>query len=213
MDKNANCSWVLDSGPVDLHTDPNHSIFPELFAFLSPTGVEVPPLRQRIEDLETIISSVSVNRVNSAILKRFEPAAFDALRHYHWPGNTAELSRVMTFVYRKRPTGQIRIEDLPPVFETLKQNGVVAILKSIGNRHGFRILTKEDGIRDMLAFLKAHRSLEFKIRDFQSKFMLGPETTRRLLRSLECEGLIRGIKGAQGRRTTRYAVTDADSRS
>lgn len=83
----------------------------ELAGLLSPLTLEVPPLRQRLDDLP---------RLAEGMLARMEggpftltPAAMEMLRGYGWPGNLGELFTVLDDSRSRASQGRIDVADLP----------------------------------------------------------------------------------------------------
>ena len=65
----------------------------DLFFRLSVFPIEIPPLRQRGADVETLARHF-IDRFSRDVKKRpmmLSPAALEALGRYHWPGNVREL--------------------------------------------------------------------------------------------------------------------------
>ena len=70
----------------------------DLFHRISVYTIELPPLRRRPEDIEPlarVLSAQSADRLGLADLD-YGPAVLGPLVDYHWPGNTRELSNLMT---------------------------------------------------------------------------------------------------------------------
>ena len=69
----------------------------DLYYRLHVFAIELPPLRQRKEDLPLLIQSfiAEFNSRNNKQVSAVEPAAMKALEHYHWPGNVRELRNVV----------------------------------------------------------------------------------------------------------------------
>ncbi len=184
-------------------------MIPELLAFLNPMRVEIPPLRNRTYDIPALIRFLTVSRGQADPLVRFDPQALDVLREYHWPGNLAELEVALAFALKKRPSGRIRVEDLPDTIRPVMKAParLLGALEEILEDEGFRVLRSEDGRRGLAAFLSDHEDGTFGAGDVQRFLDLGRETARRLLRSLVERDLVEGITGAEGKRVTRYRVT------
>jgi two-component system nitrogen regulation response regulator NtrX len=78
---------------------------------------EVPPLRERAEDIPLLVEhfnqrfSLSYNKRP----KRFEPDAVEALRAYSWPGNVRELRNTVERVVIMHPGVRVAAPDLPPL--------------------------------------------------------------------------------------------------
>ncbi len=69
----------------------------DLFYRLNAFTLQLPPLRQRKEDiplLATHFLKIARARINKPV-SRISPAAMQALQQYHWPGNLRELKNVI----------------------------------------------------------------------------------------------------------------------
>lgn len=71
----------------------------DLFYRLSPFTIELPPLRERPEDIAPLVAALSAQIAGKTGLphKTFTPSLMGPLRQYQWPGNVRELRNV---VYR-----------------------------------------------------------------------------------------------------------------
>ena len=69
----------------------------DLYYRLNVFAIELPPLRQRKDDLSLLIQSflAEFNARNSKSVTGVEPAAMRILEQYHWPGNVRELRNVI----------------------------------------------------------------------------------------------------------------------
>jgi len=69
----------------------------DLFYRLNVVPIELPPLRERREDIPLLIEHFLkiYNEKNNRNLKGFHPRALDALMRYPWPGNIRELENVV----------------------------------------------------------------------------------------------------------------------
>jgi two-component system nitrogen regulation response regulator NtrX len=87
----------------------------DLFYRLNVIPFEVPPLRERLEDLPLLIDyfnrkySASYNRPP----KQFEPEALDLFASHQWPGNVRELRNIVERVVIMTAKARIQAEDLP----------------------------------------------------------------------------------------------------
>ncbi len=83
----------------DLHKEVSEGSFRmDLFYRLNVLSINVPPLRERLEDLTTIANQILIRlceklHINS--LPRIQSNAIEALRNYSWPGNIRELRNVL----------------------------------------------------------------------------------------------------------------------
>jgi DNA-binding NtrC family response regulator len=70
----------------------------DLYFRLAVVPIQVPPLRDRLEDVPALMQSflqAAAVRLNRPACQ-LTPTALDLLTHYHWPGNVRELENVAT---------------------------------------------------------------------------------------------------------------------
>ncbi len=88
----------------------------DLMYRLDVVSIELPPLRQRTEDLPKLITRFSqaaqLRNPGSPPL-RFPPEVMEALLRYPWPGNVRELEHVIERLTLLCPTGVATLNDLP----------------------------------------------------------------------------------------------------
>jgi two-component system nitrogen regulation response regulator NtrX len=93
------------------------SFRPDLFYRLNVIPFELPPLRERLEDVPALVEHF--NRKFSAAYnrqpKRFDPEALDALQSYSWPGNVRELRNTVERVVIMHAKQKVSAADLPPL--------------------------------------------------------------------------------------------------
>ena len=102
----------------DLEKEVRNGRFREdLYFRLNVIVVAMPPLRERVEDIEPLAKHfvqrfcAELGRPSAAI----QPAALRALTSYAWPGNVRELRNIIERVLLLEAEGdEIRAEDLPP---------------------------------------------------------------------------------------------------
>jgi DNA-binding NtrC family response regulator len=100
----------------DLKEAVSRKIFREdLFFRLSTVTLEIPPLRQRPEDVRLLVEYFT-RRFNDRhrISKRFSDEALEVLARYRWPGNVRELIHVVEQVLVLAEDDVIGPADLPP---------------------------------------------------------------------------------------------------
>jgi two-component system nitrogen regulation response regulator NtrX len=98
----------------------------DLYFRLAVVPLDVPPLRDRFEDLSTLCRhflEVASQRLGRRP-KPLSPAALDALRAYRWPGNVRELKNLIERLMILSPHPEIGVEDLPAEFRP--EDGAVA---------------------------------------------------------------------------------------
>jgi sigma-54 specific flagellar transcriptional regulator A len=86
----------------------------DLYYRLNVVPVEMPPLRERIDDLPSLIASLA-RRVSDShrVDVRFQPETINALRQYRWPGNVRELANLIERVAVQCAGEPITIDELP----------------------------------------------------------------------------------------------------
>jgi len=86
----------------------------DLYYRLNVFPVEMPRLRDRVEDLPLLINELITrleHEKNSSV--RLTPAAVMALCNYSWPGNVRELANLMERMTILHPHGVVDVKDLP----------------------------------------------------------------------------------------------------
>jgi DNA-binding NtrC family response regulator len=88
----------------------------DMYYRLSAIVLTVPPLRDRREDIpllaEEFSRSEAARQGDGAARKRFSAHALDALMSYHWPGNAAELERVVARAITFAESDEIQAKDV-----------------------------------------------------------------------------------------------------
>jgi DNA-binding NtrC family response regulator len=97
-----------------------------LYYRLSVVKIQVPPLRERMEDIPLIVEKVLANaRYNKKpdgtfYVTRVEDDALKILQRYQWPGNVRELNNIMERAVSFAKDGGIRGADLQYVFSEIE---------------------------------------------------------------------------------------------
>jgi sigma-54 specific flagellar transcriptional regulator A len=95
----------------------------DLFFRLNVFPIEVPPLRERIEDLTLLIDAINRRFVEEGrMVAKLSPQAIAVLCHYNWPGNVRELANLLERMGIMFPEERVGAEDLPQKF--LRQEGL-----------------------------------------------------------------------------------------
>jgi two-component system nitrogen regulation response regulator NtrX len=87
----------------------------DLFFRLNVIPFEVPPLRERLEDVELLVDHFNQKfaRAYGKKPKRFDPKAIEAMQKYSWPGNVRELRNTVERVMILHQKGAVAVKDLP----------------------------------------------------------------------------------------------------
>jgi two-component system, NtrC family, response regulator AtoC len=87
----------------------------DLYYRLNVVSLQLPPLRERPEDLPLLIKHFlgSKSKETGVTEKRIAPEAVDALLRYPWPGNVRELENVIERVLVLSDHDPIGLDDLP----------------------------------------------------------------------------------------------------
>ena len=88
----------------------------DLYYRLNVIHLEVPPLRERKDDIPLLISAFldEFNRENGKSVTGFSQAAKSAIYKYDWPGNIRELRNCVESAVVMAGGSEIVLEDLPP---------------------------------------------------------------------------------------------------
>ena len=82
----------------------------------------LPPLRERIEDVQFLVSHfLKMFNENYNMKKRISPEVIDIFEHYNWPGNIRELRNLVERMIVMSPDDAITMLDLP---ESICQSGI-----------------------------------------------------------------------------------------
>ena len=88
----------------------------DLFYRLNVISIEIPPLRERREDIP-LLANFFLNKygeLNNKKIQGFSPDVHRVLTGYPWPGNVRELENVIERAVSLCPTETIEPSDLPP---------------------------------------------------------------------------------------------------
>lgn len=93
----------------------------DLFYRLNVFPIDMPPLRERREDLPLLINEL-VSRIEGENRPsvRLMPGALEVLSHYEWPGNVRELANLVERLSILFPNGIVDKEELPRRFRSDK---------------------------------------------------------------------------------------------
>lgn len=101
----------------------------DLYYRLNVVHIEVPPLRERKEDIEllTIDFLKEFNKEDGRTIQGISPAARKALMAYSWPGNIRELKNTIESSVVLAKGNIIQLEDLPPQISKGEKDSSISI--------------------------------------------------------------------------------------
>jgi len=111
---------VLSASNRNLKEDVATGAFREdLFYRLNVIHIEVPPLRERMEDVRLLVTHF-VEKFGNGKKIELTPQAWEGLYSYPWPGNVRELENVIERAVVLNSGGRIDLKDLPAEFTKSK---------------------------------------------------------------------------------------------
>lgn len=98
----------------------------DLFYRLNVMPIFLPPLRERLDDLEDLISYFvrKFNRKLSRQVSGFSTEALNILRNYRWPGNIRELENIIERAFIVETGNTIELSGLPDNVKQMAQSQV-----------------------------------------------------------------------------------------
>ncbi len=95
----------------------------DLYYRLNVVPIEVPPLRNRLEDLEPLVKHFLSYFCTSreVPLKKISEEAMQCFYEYNWPGNVRELENLLERLVILVEGEEITLDDLPPRFKSRKE--------------------------------------------------------------------------------------------
>jgi transcriptional regulator with PAS, ATPase and Fis domain len=91
----------------------------DLYYRLNVVNIQLPPLRQRSDDIPMLVAHFLKDKTHLRTGKPFRltQRALDTLTAYAWPGNVRELSNAIERALVLADTPLIRVRDLPPIVQ------------------------------------------------------------------------------------------------
>ena len=90
----------------------------DLFYRLNVFPIEMPALRERLDDLPALASTLAMQLARTGRGEvRFAEETLQALRSYPWPGNVRELTNLVERMAVLHPGGLVRVQDLPKRYQ------------------------------------------------------------------------------------------------
>lgn len=116
----------------------------DLYYRLNVVNINVPPLRERIDDIPTLVNYF-INKYCTSMSRdiiSIDSAALQRFKEYEFPGNVRELENMIERAIVIGNDKQIRLKDLPFVKETITNS--VESLDELEKAHILKILNKYD---------------------------------------------------------------------
>jgi DNA-binding NtrC family response regulator len=100
----------------------------DLFYRLNVVRIEIPPLRERSEDIPLLVHHFIAKYARAAQpIEGIEEAALDVLCQHDWPGNVRELENVIEAAIALAPGPRLRAADLPRERRAPSRSGSPAV--------------------------------------------------------------------------------------
>ena len=117
----------------------------DLYYRLNVIHIQVPPLRERKEDIPLLVSSFlqEFNQENGKSIKSVDKRAKTALFNYSWPGNIRELRNCMEAAVVMCNGEEITQEDLPPTISSSSSGENIAIPQGLTLDEAEKIIIQE----------------------------------------------------------------------
>ena len=149
---------ILASTNKDLTALVKKGIFrDDLFFRINVITIDLPPLRERGEDLLLLIHHFTARFAEELgkSVPQFSDQALQVLRNYHWPGNVRELENVIQRLVVMTDESLIEVPDLPSLmrFSALREAGFHRTLAEV----------EEEYIRNVLASVNGNKTRAAKI--------------------------------------------------
>ena len=147
---------IISATNADLRKEIEAGRFREdLFYRLNVVNIEVPPLRERKEDIPLLVSAFikEFARENNKNVEGIDPKARSVLYNYSWPGNIRELKNCIESATVMCKGNIIHVDDLPPSVVGDSDNDYIKI--SLGSKLSD---AEEEIIRSTLNANKGNKS-------------------------------------------------------
>jgi two-component system, NtrC family, response regulator AlgB len=145
---------IIAATNVDLEKAVSEGRFREdLFYRLNVIQIEIPPLRERSEDV-TMLAERFLNffgKKHHRLFKGFTQEALKVMQEYHWPGNVRELGNMIERAAILCKSDSVGIEHFPEKISTKKPDlklGDLAPLARIEEEHIRRVLAATKSLQE-----------------------------------------------------------------
>lgn len=121
-----------------------HRFREDLYYRLNVIPMQLPPLRERTEDIGPLLSYYLdfFNRQLRKSIRGFEPDVAETLESYQWPGNIRELRNIVEYLVNMAPGEYIRMADIPVHIRHTQTTDTERTLSSIMEEYERSVLGK-----------------------------------------------------------------------
>ena len=180
---------IIAATNIDLHEALRHGRLREdLYYRLCVVPIEVPPLRERREDIPPLaLHLLSCITSQRGLVRRVSPQAMRLLLDYSWPGNVRELANVIEYavVVSRRET--ILPEELPLEIRQLSHPASGTPANAVQDPHGAAATLPEAADPEVERLLDALEKHHWKRADAARELGLSRSTLWRRMRELRLE--------------------------
>ena len=167
---------IISASPMDIASlIANRAFRGDLYYRLSTLAIEIPPLRERREDISLLANyfmKLFSERLGKKEMK-IDGNSLEVLCSYDWPGNVRELENVIERSYILADGDTLTVEDLPERLQWSERKVLdegLLTLKETERRHIVRVLKEVKGNRSLAAEILGidRKTLYRKIREGQN---------------------------------------------
>ena len=122
----------------------------DLYYRLNVFPIQIPPLRERLEDLPTLVKFL-IAKLSPRLGRKIEhvpESILEELRHYTWPGNVRELENIVerAMILSRGETLQLPAGVIPHRRKKNKQTSSMQTLADVERRHIQQVLEQTGGV-------------------------------------------------------------------
>ena len=141
---------IISATNVNLSELVKKSTFREdLFYRLNVIPINIPPLRQRGEDILLLINHFKIKYAKEIKKKppEFSDNVLKIFKNYYWPGNVRELENIIQRLVMMTDSDLIDIPDLPPImrYSAMVKNGINRTLTEVEKEHIINVISLVKG--------------------------------------------------------------------
>ena len=145
----------------------------DLFFRINIVPVEIPPLRERLEDLPALVDCL-IRRINRNLglnISGLEPEVFELFRRHQWPGNVRELEHLLERAGNMVLSGSLGLDHFQSLQSRLQSPGpystdvksLTATRRSVEQERIAEVLRQTDGnVSHACALLHVSRSVLYE---------------------------------------------------